>query len=71
MNIPNIKTSKTRSKRCRGDDRYWRSRQDKIQSSMGDIKGNRYEEIFGYAYHINGKYYDHNFKEVKRGTKGS
>lgn len=67
MKKPNIITDKTRRQQCRGDDRYWHPREDKIQSSMSEIAGNRYEEIFGYSYHINGKYYDHNFKEVKRG----
>ena len=67
--MANIITDKTRRKQCRGDDRYWHERESKIQTSMSEIAGEKYEKIFGYAYKINGKYYDHNFKEVDRGRK--
>lgn len=58
--FPNIIT---KGKKLRNDDRYWRPRQDEIRE--GNF-GDEYEEIFGYAYKINGKYYDNNFIEVKK-----
>jgi hypothetical protein len=65
----NIRTEATRSNHGRGDDRYWRPRQDSITSTMADLPEGRYEEVFGFSYLINGKYYDHNWKEVKRVQK--
>jgi hypothetical protein len=65
----NIRTDSTRARHGDTDDRYWHPRQELITSTMAELPEGKYEEVFGYSYRVNGKYYDHNWKEVKRVQK--